>query len=150
MNSSNKSTSRSSKKAFADLVLPPKQVAAILKATPEHSVPAMRKGKVSANADGESSSNPPQPSRNSFKKAIFSLKADNASSVRLAGDFTNWEKAPIEMSLSDNGDWSAVISLQPGSYSYRFIVDGEWQDDPRCTQRHPNPFGTENGVIEII
>jgi hypothetical protein len=150
MNSSNKPALASIKKPFAELILHPEKLDAILEGTPERSVPAMRKGKISAKAESKSSSRPARPPRNSLKKTIFSLKADNARSVRWAGDFTNWEKAPIEMSSADNGNWSAVISLQPGCHSYRFLVDGEWQDDPLCTRRLPNPFDTENAVIEII
>ena len=77
-------------------------------------------------------------------------EATGARSVKLAGDFTNWEMSPVEMTASDNGDWSTVISLAPGQYAYRFIVDGRWQDDPKCLRRVGNPFGTENSVVEII
>jgi 1,4-alpha-glucan branching enzyme len=142
--------SLSSKTPFADLMLHPEKLDAVLKPAPGSTVPSTHKRKNAAKAAGKSSSHPAPPPRSSLKKAKFSLKVAGAGSVKLAGDFTNWEQSPIEMTSSENGDWSAVISLEPGHYAYRFIVDGKWQDDPRCAWRVTNPFGTENAVIEII
>jgi Glycogen recognition site of AMP-activated protein kinase len=39
--------------------------------------------------------------------------------------------------------------LAPGAHHYRFVVDEEWRDDPECKLRVQNPFGTQNGVIQI-
>jgi len=142
--------SLSSKTPFADLMLHPEKVNAVLEANSKSVTPATRKKKGPAKAAAKSTSPPANATESPLKKAKFSFKAARAGSVKLAGDFTNWEKGPIEMTTSDNVDWSAVISLQPGQYAYRFIVDGKWQDDPQCTRRVTNPFGTENAVIEII
>jgi hypothetical protein len=30
---------------------------------------------------------------------------------------------------------------------YRFVVDGEWTDDPLCPRYVSNPFGGLNGVL---
>ena len=84
-------------------------------------------------------------------KAIeFRLVAPEASSVKIAADFTNWEKCPLAMIKSENGNWSAALSLPPGQYSYRFIVDGEWCDDPCSTRRTQNPFGSANSVVDVV
>jgi len=37
----------------------------------------------------------------------------------------------------------------PGRYEYRFVVDGQWRDDPACTERVPNGFGSENCVLRV-
>jgi len=90
------------------------------------------------------------PSPNgSLKQIEFTHKSSSARSVKLAGDFTDWEKSPVEMMHRQDGVWSTVIPLEPGLYSYRFIVDGQWCDDPRCNQHVPNPFGGENAVIHV-
>ena len=44
------------------------------------------------------------------------------------------------------GVWEITVALPPGQHSYRFIVDGEWRDDPECKLRVPNPFGGQNMV----
>jgi len=90
----------------------------------------------------------PEP-RESLKKVEFVLEAPAANSVKLAADFTDWEKSPLEMQHAADGRWSAVVPLAPGQYSYRFIVDGQWFDDPSNTRHAPNPFGTENAVVTV-
>jgi 1,4-alpha-glucan branching enzyme len=82
-------------------------------------------------------------------KQTFSFKAPEAHSVLLAGDFTRWLKDPIPLRRETDGVWRATASLRPGTYHYRFVVDGEWRDDPECTLRVQNPFGTQNDVIQV-
>jgi len=76
----------------------------------------------------------------------FSITAPGAMSVLLAGDFTHWQANPIPMKKQPDGTWQTTVKLAPGKYHYRFIVDGEWRDDPECTLRVQNPFGQENCV----
>ncbi len=78
------------------------------------------------------------------RRVSFSLSAPDARNVKLAGDFTGWEEAPCEMKRSGNGSWKATVAVAPGQHEYRFIVDGQWADDPNCDIRKPNPFGGEN------
>jgi Glycogen recognition site of AMP-activated protein kinase len=83
------------------------------------------------------------------KKTAFRLEAPSAHSVKLAADFTDWEKAPLKLTRHAKGVWQAVVPLAPGHYSYRFIVDGQWHDDPLCPRHEQNPFGTTNAVIDV-
>jgi hypothetical protein len=41
------------------------------------------------------------------------------------------------------------VALTPGEHHYRFIVDGEWRDDPQCPLHVPNPFGSQDMVSKI-
>jgi 1,4-alpha-glucan branching enzyme len=84
-----------------------------------------------------------------LKQTEFSLKAFSAKSVQLAADFTDWEKSPVEMIRAENGVWRVVVPLASGNYSYRFIVDGQWCDDPNCAYRVPNSFGTTNDTRKV-
>jgi 1,4-alpha-glucan branching enzyme len=70
-------------------------------------------------------------------------------SVLLVGDFSQWQQRGIPMQKSKDGTWVATVALPPGKHSYRFIVDGDWQDDPECKVRVPNPYGTENMVRQV-
>lgn len=83
------------------------------------------------------------------KLQTFTYKAPSAVSVMLVGDFTHWQKKAVSMQKESDGLWHACVSLQPGTYHYKFLVDGEWCDDPECTLRVPNPFGTYNTVREV-
>ena len=71
----------------------------------------------------------------------FRLEAPQAQSVFLVGDFTHWQERPIPMQKNKEGFWSVSVQLEPGRHVYRFIVDGQWCDDPECKDRVPNPFG---------
>jgi hypothetical protein len=84
-----------------------------------------------------------------LKPIEFHVQAPSARSVKLAADFTDWEKYPLDMIKSEDGVWFTNVPLSPGQYSYRFIVDGQWCDDPRSVQRVPNPFGTVNAVVNV-
>jgi 1,4-alpha-glucan branching enzyme len=86
---------------------------------------------------------------NQFRKTLFHLKAPSAGSVKLVADFTDWEKYPLDMIRCEEGNWFAIVPLAPGNYSYRFIVDGQWFDDPQLPHRAPNPFGSANATVEI-
>lgn len=83
------------------------------------------------------------------KPQTFAITAPDATSVKLVGDFTQWEKKPIGMAKQDGGAWIAKVKLPPGTHHYRFLVDGHWCDDPNCTQRVPNPYGGENSVRAV-
>jgi hypothetical protein len=81
--------------------------------------------------------------------AVFRLEMPTAQTVKLAADFTGWDKNPLDLSPSGNGIWKITVALPPGRYAYRFLVDGEWHDDPQCVECEPNPFGTANAVAEV-
>ena len=82
----------------------------------------------------------------SKQKQTFSFNAPTAASVSLAADFTHWQKHPLALRKQAGGVWKATTSLAPGTYHYRFLVDGEWRDDPACTLRVGNPFGSQDAV----
>jgi hypothetical protein len=89
-------------------------------------------------------------SDSSLVKTQFNLKAPTAKAVKLAADFTDWEKSPLDLTKSADGVWQTVIPLSPGDHSYRFIVDGQWHDDPNPGRKHiANPFGTVNAVVHV-
>jgi 1,4-alpha-glucan branching enzyme len=89
------------------------------------------------------------PSKSSKQKVIFSLTAPEAKTVLLAGNFTSWEQAPVALKKSKNGLWKATVSLPPGTCEYRFLVDGQWWDDPNAAQRNWNRFGSQNAVLVV-
>jgi 1,4-alpha-glucan branching enzyme len=83
------------------------------------------------------------------RKHTFTFNAPAAKSVQVVGDFTRWLRYPIALRKQPSGTWKATTALAPGTYHYRFLVDGEWCDDPKCRVRVQNPFGTVNDVVQI-
>lgn len=80
------------------------------------------------------------------QKVTFSLVAPHAQSVQLAGDFTEWQHEPVALKKSKDGTWKTTVSLPPGRYEYRLLVDGQWCDDPECKDRQKNSLGGENCI----
>lgn len=79
----------------------------------------------------------------------FFYNAPEANSVQLMSDFTHWQSKPINLVKQADGVWKTSIALAGGMYHYRFLVDGRWCDDPQCTLRIPNIFGSHNMVREV-
>jgi 1,4-alpha-glucan branching enzyme len=84
--------------------------------------------------------------KSSKKKEGFSYFAPDAQDVLLVGSFNGWGQNPIHLKRQKDGSWRTNVSLDPGAYEYRFLVDGEWRDDPDCTTRVSNPYGAENCI----
>lgn len=52
-----------------------------------------------------------------------------ARSVQLVGSFNNWNTLSHPM-FRENGQWVSRVDLEPGTYEYKFVVDGVWLADP--------------------
>jgi hypothetical protein len=139
---------------FTDLILHPEKVEAMLKTAniEEHTTTsngraAQKAPSTKHKTNGADKSNGHGPCE--FKKTEFFLDAPGAKSVKLAADFTDWEKRPVNLVKLKGEVWHTVVPLPPGQHSYRFIVDGQWCDDPLSVLRIPNPFGTVNAVTIV-
>ena len=84
-----------------------------------------------------------------LRETEFQLTAPSAAWVLLAADFTSWERFPLDMNRNRDGVWSIAVLLLPGIYTYRFIIDGMWCNDPRAKLYARNPFGTLDAVLEV-
>ena len=47
------------------------------------------------------------------------------------------------------GVYSTTIKLAPGTYQYKFVIDGTWCADPECADFVQNDHGTLNSVITV-
>jgi hypothetical protein len=80
---------------------------------------------------------------------VFTLQGyENAREVIVTGSFNRWSHNDYRMARV-NGVWQFPIHLQPGRYSYRFIVDGKWMPDPANELWERNEFGEPNSVIWV-
>lgn len=77
------------------------------------------------------------------------LTRPDAQEVGIAGSFNDWHSSVTPMIRLNDGKWAKELALPPGRYEYRFVVDGEWVDDPAATELIPNPFGTPNAVLVV-
>lgn len=79
----------------------------------------------------------------------FELEAEEASEVRVAGTFTDWQPS-YELAETRPGQWTALVPLEPGVHEYAFVVDGErWVADPHAP-RVDDGFGGVNSRIALV
>lgn len=83
------------------------------------------------------------------KSTEFRLYAPQAKRVNLAGSFNNWDTKRTTARKDLKGNWVIKVSLKPGRYEYKFLVDGNWVNDPNCGNCVPNGLGTQNCTMEV-
>ncbi|HUV41955.1 MAG TPA: glycogen-binding domain-containing protein [Sedimentisphaerales bacterium] len=73
-----------------------------------------------------------------------------AQTVEVAGEFNNWqpERNPMQK-ISENGVWQLKLPLPAGTYRYRLVVDGQWQQDPYNYATQVNPYGQPDSVLQV-
>ncbi len=80
-------------------------------------------------------------------KSINFAYTGEAQEVMVAGAFNNWQPLPMKRT---EGSWEASLKLQPGTYDYKFIVDGSWMLDPTNELTAVNEHSIVNSVVKVI
>ncbi len=95
----------------------------------------------------------------------------DAYAVFVAGSFNHWGSNAAPMTHVGNGRWAKELLLSPGSYEYRFVVNGykaepdhddrpgryqyrvlengRWVDDPDANELVPDPRGGFKAVLVV-
>ncbi len=83
------------------------------------------------------------------KRVNFTFRAPEAGAVFVAGTFNGWNNKANPLKKNREGLWSATLYLFSGHYEYRFIVDGQWENDPACSRRRLNRFGEYDCILTV-
>jgi len=84
------------------------------------------------------------------RRVLFSVQAEPGSLVYLAGTFNNWD--PQAKQLKDkksDGRYATTLMLPPGTYEYKFVINGTWCVDPGNSEWAQNSLGTLNSVLIV-
>ena len=74
---------------------------------------------------------PEQMAPTDLVRAYLDLDAPLATNVSVAGLFNEWDATATPLARrADDGWWYVELDLFPASYGYKFIVDGNWIEDP--------------------
>ena len=96
---------------------------------------------------------PPPPDPEECGEVAVSLVAPEASQVLIAGSFNQWAATPenaIQLFDTDgDGTWTTTLTLDPGTYPYKFIVDGTWIADPANPNTVDDGYGGTNSVLVV-
>ena len=84
------------------------------------------------------------------QRVTFSVRAEVGSKVFIAGSFNNWDPTDKQMvDKKGDGVFTGVLTLAPGDYQYKFVIDGTWCADPECADWIQNDHGTLNSVKHV-
>lgn len=85
------------------------------------------------------------------REVVVRYRDAGASDVRIAGDFNGWVPDKGVRSLIEaEGEtrvWTKILQLPPGTYQYRYVVDGEWREDPENPERANNEVGRSSVLV---
>ncbi|MEO5989463.1 MAG: hypothetical protein ABIU54_10200, partial [Candidatus Eisenbacteria bacterium] len=76
--------------------------------------------------------------------------AGAANSVALCGDFNAWATNADAMKQMADGTWTITKKLAPGTYGYKFLVNGSaWKADEANPASKDDGFGGKNSLINL-
>ncbi len=70
-------------------------------------------------------------------------------SVAVVGDFNDWQSEKGKMTRQKDGTYRKRLQLPPGQYRYKFLIDGQWFEDPEAEAQLPNAFGTLDSLVSL-
>ena len=91
----------------------------------------------------------PQVRNRGKRRLLFEVEAPAGAEVFVAGNFNSWQ--PDKHRLTDKGhpgQYRRHVYVEPGTIEYKFLIDGKWHIDAKCSRWTPNEFGTLNSVVE--
>ena len=87
------------------------------------------------------------------REVVVRYRDEGASDVRIAGDFNGWvpDKGVRSLVEQQSGArvWTKILLLPPGRYEYRYVVDGEWREDPDNPDAVAAPGGVRSSVLVV-
>ncbi len=87
------------------------------------------------------------------REVVVQFRDARAADVRIAGDFNGWvpDKDVQSRVRAEGSDrvWTKILHLAPGRYQYRYVVDGEWREDPTNPNAVPGPVGGRSSVLVV-
>ena len=88
-----------------------------------------------------------------LREVVVEYRDPRAEDVRIAGDFNGWvPDRGVESTTASEGStrvWRKVLHLAPGTYEYRYVVDGEWRADPRNPEQVATQVGPPNSLLVV-
>jgi chromosome partitioning protein len=93
------------------------------------------------------------PDADPMREVVVRFRDTAASDVRIAGDFNGWVPDKGVRSLIESEGtvrvWTKILQLPPGTYQYRYVVDGEWREDPENPEIISGSVGGRNSILVV-
>jgi len=84
-------------------------------------------------------------------KVTFTVPAEEANEVTVAGSFNNWDNKATQLKKLKNGSFKGTVDLDVDTrYEFRYVVDGVWQNDEQADAYSWNDFAAaDNSVLNL-
>jgi chromosome partitioning protein len=93
------------------------------------------------------------PEREAPREVVVRFRDRRARDVRIAGDFNGWvPDRGVRSLIEAEGEtrvWTKILQLAPGRYQYRYVVDGEWREDPDNPEGVASNVGGRNSILVV-
>ena len=84
-----------------------------------------------------------------FVRLAYVPTDPSVEKVTVVGSFNNWNPEATPLSRQD-GVWSTILVLAPGSYEYMFFENStRWVTDPLAVQTRDDGFGGANAILDV-
>lgn len=82
---------------------------------------------------------------------VFRFHDDEAQLVEACGSWNGWAPPGTRLEKDADGTWrTAPMKIPPGTYDYKFVIDGKrWMDDPANPRKIHDGVGGLNSVLEV-
>lgn len=81
-----------------------------------------------------------------FRVPAFTGRA--VSRVEVTGEWSGWSNPGAALQRGSDGAWTGTVSVPPGFYGYKLLVDGSWELDPGA-RRRKYVGGVENSGVLV-
>jgi hypothetical protein len=91
----------------------------------------------------------PLVARRRGQQAVVRVSVDGATTVAIAGEWTEWQPVPLRR-LKPNGDeWEGTFTLGPGTYRFNLLVDGVRWTLPERVVSVSDELGGRVGLLMV-
>ncbi len=80
--------------------------------------------------------------------ATFTYKTDDpkVTKVNVAGQFNGWNTDSHPLKQTGRGQFELFVPMNPGTYAYKLLVNGQWTPDPANPERET---GSDNSLVRV-
>lgn len=106
---------------------------------------------TSASSSEEAAATPVVQNQKEVVWTRFMYANNEASSVAVAGDFSEWEPIALtEKNVDGQTVWTGLVPVPKGEHQYMFVIDGSrWVTDPLAPVQRSDGFGNKNAVLQL-
>lgn len=92
----------------------------------------------------------PKAAKVTKQTVTFTVHAEKGKEVYVAGEFNGWDPTAKKMAYkARQGLYEATLKLAPGTYQYKYVIDGTWCADPENAEAVANDQGTFNSIVTV-